>query len=275
MEQDHKATHSLKDLLSVGWILNSEAYTICDAFVLGVDERTIAKSKAHIPNSQIHELIKSLNDCLACGKIIKPGECGKLTIQLFYLRLKDRFKIRTRIRIVCECCSPIEYILYYINFCDAFFTLTPLLEKHGYGGNNLLLLIDKCRCCFKPKIEFDPKKAIGGLNVRSGPVTLIGEIFCSPECADIFNAMEKHEMQEDHDIVIRNYFQHLKNLNIYKAVADNILAFCSTCKTLLTKPSFCGKCFRVSYCNMECQKKDWEFHKTIHKLSQWQPLVFP
>ena len=48
---------------------------------------------------------------------------------------------------------------------------------------------------------------------------------------------------------------------------DTVLKACSYCASLreVTHTSKCGQCHAVRYCNRECQRKHWKFHKPLCK----------
>lgn len=44
---------------------------------------------------------------------------------------------------------------------------------------------------------------------------------------------------------------------------------CGSCKrSLEALPPTCGRCFKVSYCNAECQKSHWKSHKNVCKVQE-------
>jgi hypothetical protein len=61
----------------------------------------------------------------------------------------------------------------------------------------------------------------------------------------------------------------IEKFSIYdsESSSSSSIEYSPTCSTCLKKGILkrCSKCKKVFYCSKECQKKDWNFHKTICK----------
>lgn len=150
------------------------------------------------------------------------------------------------------------------------------------GGNGGVLLLDKdktctleCQDCWENFTSLPPDQRKIKNNLVA--MALIQEVGTDPI---------SHELLDPNKSFIHNVYairaQNLKKTSHYHDIGDKGLKvkfypevkedtttfkYCAQCLYLMPRKSalFCGQCKLCTYCNKDCQRKDWPRHKVTCK----------